>query len=138
MKHTVSEGMASKNFISCPCHFHKTVFGLGMENSLQDKNFTLRGIWWVCSEVLQQNQNLLRMVAEIKKSQELIINQKSVFLINSQIVVGLPVMEDKKRNIWKFVNIYPFFLDDTTIKLLFCVGQDEQIMPVLYNLNKHI
>ena len=62
------------------------------------------------------------MVAEIQKSQELIINQKSGFLINSQIVVGLPVVEDKKRNIWKFVNIYPFFLDDTTIKLLFCVG----------------
>ena len=73
-----------------------------------------------------------------KKKQATYQETKISFLINSQIVGGLPVVEDKKRNIWKFVNIYPFFLDDTAIKLLCCVGQDEQIMPVFYNLNKHI
>ena len=46
MKHTVSEGMVWRNFIYCTCHFHKTIFGLGMEkSSLQDQNFTLcRGL----------------------------------------------------------------------------------------------
>ena len=79
MKHTVSEGMVWINFIYCPYHFQKTVFGLGMENFLQEKNFTLcrglAGFQWSPPTKSKFGKNGWGN----SKSQELIINQKSVF-----------------------------------------------------------